>query len=90
MGHLYDLIQEHMDAQPYPVPARQVAKALGVTQTTLTNWRQPKKLIEREHLASIARVTGNPYNRVLDALLRDIGYLDAPTDARMGKRGEER
>ncbi len=88
MGHLYDLIQAHIDAQPYPVPARQVAKALGVTQTTMTNWREPKKLIAREHIAAIARVTGNPYGRVLDALLRDIGYLDPPADPpRPSRRG---
>ena len=77
MGKLYDLIQEHIDAQPYPVSERQVAKAIGVTQTTLSNWREPKKLIAKEHLLSIARVTRNPYHRVLDALLEDIGYRDA-------------
>lgn len=77
MGKLYDLIQEHIDQQPYPVSERQVALAIGVTQTTLKNWREPKKLVDKEHLLSIARVTRNPYNRVLDALLQDIGYIDA-------------
>lgn len=75
MGKLYDLIQNHIDAQPYEVSERQVAKNIGVTQTTLSNWREPKKLIDKEHLRSIARVTHVPYQRVLDALLDDIGYL---------------
>lgn len=75
MGKLYDLIQEHIDAQPYGVSERQVARAIGVTPTTLKNWREPKRLIDKEHLLSIARVTRNPYHRVLDALLEDIGYL---------------
>lgn len=75
MGKLYDLIQEHIDAQPYGVSERAVAGAIGVTQTTLSNWRAPKKLIAKEHLKAIAKVTGNPYARVLDALLDDIGYL---------------
>lgn len=82
MGKLYDLIQEHIDAQPYPVSERQVALAIGVTQTTLKNWREPKKLIDKEHLLAIARITRNPYHRVLDALLEDIGYIDAKAEPR--------
>jgi len=77
MGKLYDLIQEHIDAQMYPPTERQVARQIGVTQTTLTNWREPRRLIAKEHLLAIARVTRNPYARVLDALLEDIGYKDA-------------
>lgn len=80
MGKLYDLIQAHMDAQPYGVSERQVAHKIGVTQTTLSNWREPRKLIAKEHLQSIARVTGVPYLRVLDALLDDIGYLREESD----------
>lgn len=82
MGRLYGLIQEHIDSQPYEVSVRQVAKNIGVTQTTLANWRNPKQLIALEHLEAIARVTGTPYIRVLDALLEDIGYIpkrDSPT-----------
>ena len=79
MGKLYDLIQEHIDSQQYPPSERQVARELGVTQTTLSNWREPRKLIAKEHLLSIARVTRNPYAVVRDALLHDIGYLDAAT-----------
>lgn len=81
MGKLYDLIQDHIDSQQYPPSERQVAKELGVTQTTLKNWREPRRLIDKEHLLSIARVTRNPYARVLDALLEDIGYRDASTPA---------
>lgn len=76
MGKLYDLIQDHIDAQPYEVSERQVARAIGVTQTTLSNWRTPKRLIAKEHLQAISRVTGVPYLRVLDALLEDINYID--------------
>lgn len=74
MGKLYDLIQAHIDAQPYGVSERQVARKIGVTQTTLSNWRNPKKLIAKEHLIAISRVTGVRYSRVLDALIEDIGY----------------
>lgn len=81
MGRLFDLIQAHIDAQQYKPSERDVARKLGVSPTTLANWRDPKKLIDKEHLLAIANLTGTPYMRVLDALLEDIGYSDphAPT-----------
>lgn len=91
MGKLYDLIQEHIDAQqPYPPSVRQVAQQLGVSATTVDNWRRPTQLIRKDHLEAIARVTRNPYARVLDALLQDIGYSEpGPTPERhqSGGRG---
>lgn len=78
MGKLYDIIQTHIDAQPYEVSVRQVAKALGVTPTTVANWREPTQLVRKDHLEAIARVTGTPYREVLAALLADIGYEDEP------------
>lgn len=86
MGQLYNLIQEHMDSQPYGVSKRQVAGRLGVSPTTLDNWRTPTKLIEREHLKAISSLTGVPYLRVLDALLADIGYLNEP-EREVGETG---
>lgn len=74
MGQLYDIIQRHIDAQPYGASVRSVAKALGVTPTTVGNWREPRELVKKEHLEAIARVTGTPYREVLAALLVDIGY----------------
>jgi DNA-binding transcriptional regulator YdaS (Cro superfamily) len=75
MGRLFDLIQAHMDAQPYGVSERAIAIKLGVSPTTLRNWKSPTRLIDKEHLVAISRLTGDPYGRVLDALLEDIGYL---------------
>lgn len=76
MGRLYGLIQAHIDAQPYEVSTRQIAKKLGVSPTTLKNWQTPTKLIEKRHLVAISRLTGEPYPRVRDALLEDIGYMN--------------
>lgn len=88
MGQLYDLIQAHMDSQPYAVSARQVAGKLEVSPTTLKNWRKPEGLIEKKHLLAISRLTGAPYLRVLDALLNDIGYMtEAPTETERGEVG---
>jgi transcriptional regulator with XRE-family HTH domain len=75
MGRLYDLIQEHIDSQRYEVREAQVARELGVTQTTLSNWREPKGMVKKEHLEAIARVTQNPYRVVRDAWLEDVGLL---------------
>ena len=81
MGRLFDLIQEHIDAQPYEVTLAQVAGRLGVSRQTVLNWRAPSKLVDKRHLVEISRVTGVPYARVLDALLEDIGYLRAEQEA---------
>ena len=75
MGQLFDLIQGHIDAQPYDVTLAQVARKVGVSRQTISNWRSPTKLIDKEHLLALSKVTGVPYLRVLDALLQDIGYL---------------
>jgi transcriptional regulator with XRE-family HTH domain len=82
MGRLFELIEAHMDAQEYRPSERDVARAMGVSPTTLSNWREPKKLIDKEHLLAIARVTGSPYLRVLDALLEDIGYSNPHAESR--------
>lgn len=80
MGRLYQLIQDHMDAQPYEVRPADVARKIGVSRQTVLNWQTPTKLINKTHLQAIAKVTGVPYLRVLDALLEDIGYLAADND----------
>lgn len=82
MGQLYSIIESHMDGQGYRISQRQVAHRLGVSPTTLANWRDPKELIEKDHLVAIARLTGVPYQRVLDALLTDIGYLREKSERR--------
>lgn len=89
MGRFYDIIQAHMDAQPYGVSQRQVAGKLNVSPTTLKNWRTPEKLIAKQHIEAVSRLTGVPYQRVLDALLEDIGYLhSSPRESTRREAGE--
>lgn len=80
MGRLYDIIQAHIDAQPHGVSVRRLAEALGVSPTTVANWRDPKELPKREHLEAVARVTGTPYDDVFYAAGVDTGYI-IETDA---------
>lgn len=74
MGQLWDILQRHIDTAPYPPSERQVAMRLGVSPTTLANWRDPKKLPSRENLQAIADLVGVRYSTVLDAALHDTGY----------------
>lgn len=76
MGRLYDIIQDHIDAQaPYKPSVRQVAAQLGVSPTTVANWRHIKELPKVEHLEAVARLTGVPFNSVSRAAMWDAGYL---------------
>lgn len=75
MGRLFDLIEAHMNAQPYKVLPADVARELGVSRQTVLNWREPSQLLDLKNLQGISRLTGVPYIRVLDANLEDIGYI---------------
>jgi len=77
MGMLWDLIQEHIDKQPYPPSERAIAGKLGVAPNALRYWREPKKLPSRENLEAIANLIGVRYSVVLDAALRDTGYHES-------------
>lgn len=78
MGRLFDLVEAHRAAhEPYPPSYSRIAELVGVSRQTLLNWRTPNKLLDKEHLIGLSEVTGVPYQRVLDALLEDIGYLRA-------------
>lgn len=89
MGKFYDLIQQHIDQQPYPTSEAAVARRLGVTQTTLANWRTPRKLVAKEHVVAVATLAGVRYSQALDALLEDIGYLteNQPQPTERGETG---
>lgn len=76
MGRLFDIVQQHIDAQPYKVSYAQVAEKVGVSRQTLLNWREPSNLPDKEHLEQLARVSGVPYEAVLYAALEDTGYAN--------------
>lgn len=76
MGRLFEIVEEYRSRfAPHEPSYSQVAEQVGVSRQTLSNWREPTKLVDKEHLVGLSRVTGVPYSRVLDALLQDIGYL---------------
>ncbi|KAE8763214.1 helix-turn-helix domain-containing protein [Georgenia thermotolerans] len=87
MGHLWGILQRHIDEQLYPPSYRQLAAKLGVQPQTLLNWKRPSALPSRANLKAIAALTGTPETDVLRAALIDTGYLepdaaDSPPDRR--------
>jgi transcriptional regulator with XRE-family HTH domain len=76
MGHLWDILQQHIDEQLYPPSYRQIAVKLGVQPQTLLNWRRPSALPSRANLKAIAELTRTPETDVLRAALIDTGYLE--------------
>jgi len=77
MGQLWDLVQAYIDR--HGTSERQLAKRLGYSSSgVFSNWREPRQLPSAQALARFAGLSGTPYQRVLDAVLTDAGYLPEP------------
>jgi transcriptional regulator with XRE-family HTH domain len=77
MGQLWDLVQAYTDR--HGTSERQLAKRLGYSSSgVFNNWREPRQLPSAQALARFANLSGTPYQRVLDAVLTDAGYLPEP------------
>lgn len=77
-GALWRLIQSWMDAIPYPPSQRRLADRLDVSPTTITDWKYGRGWPAPDLLRKLAAEIGVPYERVLDAVLRDRGYREDP------------
>src|SRR3954451_12708619 len=77
MGQLWDQVQAYIDR--HGTSERQLAKRLGYSSSgVFTNWREPRQLPGARPLARSGSLSGTPYQRVLDAVLTDAGYLPEP------------
>lgn len=83
-GQLWRLVQDWMDSIPYPPSQSRLAQGLGVSRSTLTDWKYGRGFPSPDNLRALAYEIGVPYERVLDAALRDRGYRTDPP----AKRGE--
>lgn len=74
--HLVDLIDTHKHA--YGVSDAELARRIGISRQNLNLWRTHgvRGLPARTTLDGIAIVISQPYLAVLQAALRDAGYLD--------------
>lgn len=75
---LVGLIDQYKDA--HGVSDAELARRIGITRENLRLWRVNgvRRLPERDNLAAVARIIGQPYRQVLSAALFDTGYLTAP------------
>ena len=80
---LVELIDAHKRA--YGVGESELARRIGVTRQNLHLWRTHglRGLPARSTLDGMATELRLPYVQVLEAALRDVGYLDA-TDGLSG------
>lgn len=77
MGQLWGLVQAYIDR--HGTSERQLAKRLGYSSSgVFSNWREPRQLPSAQALARFAGLSGTPYQRVIDAVLTDAGYLPEP------------
>lgn len=74
---LVELIDAHKRA--YGVSEAELARRIGITRQNLFLWRTRglRGLPARATLDGMATELRLPYVRVLEAALRDVGYLDA-------------
>lgn len=73
-GELWALIQQWLDAIPYPPSQRRLAARVGVSSSALTEWKYGRGFPTPDNLKALAEEIGVPYERVLDAALIDRGY----------------
>lgn len=83
-GALWQLIQEWMDAIAYPPSQRRLANRLEVSASALTDWKYGRGFPAPDTLRRLAAEIGVPYERVLDAVLRDRGYREPEPHADAG------
>lgn len=83
-GYLWALIQEWMDSIPYPPSQRKLAKRLEVSPSAVSDWKYGEGFPDPASLRRLAAELGVPYERVLDAVLRDRGYRDELPSERRG------
>ena len=82
MGYLWAIVQRHVDR--WGVTSATLSRRMGSKPQTLSSWkhRSLKKLPAKWLLEALARETRTPYEEVLTAVLRDIGYLPAESEGR--------
>lgn len=87
MGALFDIVEQYRARfSPHEPTYSKVAQEVGVSRQGLLNWKTPTKLPDLDLLWSLSEVTGVPYQRVLDAALDDIGYLNPNGDEIAARR----
>lgn len=88
LGELGRVIVRWANRQQFPPDQAKLARAFGVSKSTVSNWLRGKAgLVKPGNLERILKVTRLPFEEVRDAILYDLGYpgveppIGPPTDA---------
>lgn len=73
-GHLWAVLEEWLNTLPWKPSQNQLAERIGVSASTLGEWKYATRVPKPAHLEALARETHLPYDRLLDAVNRDRGY----------------
>lgn len=79
-GALWELVQQWLDSIAYPPSQRKLAGRLGVSASAVTDWKYGRGFPSPANLDKLSREIGVPYERALDAVLRDHGYRRAESN----------
>lgn len=85
-GELWALVQAWMDSMPYGASERQLANRIDIPKSTLSTWKYREGWPHPDALRRLAAEIGVPYEKVLDAVLKDRGYR-RPSSARRETEG---
>lgn len=80
MGELGRLVQAYRDQQKYPVSDAQIAKAIGVSRSSVGNWIKGDAVPSPANLRALAQHIETSYMRVFEAAMADAGYLPKERD----------
>lgn len=83
--HLWEQVKEWLDGLDFAPSQSRLGEKVGVARSAVTAWKLGKAYPTPEHLAALARVMDSAnaeavYNRLLDATLRDQGYMPMPEE----------
>lgn len=77
--HVWQIVRQWMEGQQFPPSQAAVARYLGVNRSAVSQWKKGQAQPTPDNLRAMATMTGVSYERFLDALLRDQGYLRTET-----------
>ena len=83
--HLWRVIQEWLDGQRFPPSQSRLGESVGVARSAVSDWKLGKARPTPDHLRRLADLMEpglgpKTYDRLLRAMLADMGYELPPRD----------
>ena len=74
--HLWGQIEQWLDQQMFRPTQAQMADRLGVTRSSVSQWKFGQARPTPQNLRDLARLTRIPYLALREAVMFDLGYTD--------------